>query len=73
MNARGDARKFLLCTNTLAQEVDAFTDGTGISGYCISNSAPDNAPLKSVQIVLLSCPDAETPKVIGQLLPEVSV
>ena len=73
VNARGDARKFLLCTNTLAQEVDTFADGTGIPGYCISNSAPDNAPLKSVQIVLLNCPDAETPRVIGQLLPEVSV
>lgn len=66
---RGNSRKFLLCTNVLEKTVNEGTAGTGTPTFCISNSAPDNAPLKGVQITFVKCPETETENVMCQLLP----
>lgn len=73
VSASGEAQKFLLCTNALIQTVETYTKGASTPVYCIANSAPDNAPLKGVQIVFLNCPGEGTKEVMYQLLPEVNV
>lgn len=73
VNASGEVRKFLLCTNVLTQTVDNYTKGASTPVYCIANSTSDDAPLKGVQIVFLDCPVDGTHEVIYQLLPEVNV
>ena len=68
------SQTFLLCTNALAQTVGNYTSpATSTLGYCIANSAPDEAPLKGVQIVFLDCTSGGNQNVIKQLLPEVNV
>lgn len=70
--AAGVASKFLLCTIAWQPDVEAFAKGA-TPVYCIAAPAPDNAPLKGVQIVFLDYPGGKPENVMYDLLPEVII